>query len=75
MKRITFVALALAFFAVTGTQPATAGNNNGPKITICHYPENNPNAVHEISIDLSTWPTHQAHGDWVGACHWGSAIG
>ena len=72
MKRITCLAIAFAFFAMTGTQPATAGNS---KITICHYPPNNPAAAHEIDIDPSTWPTHQAHGDWVGACHWGAAIG
>jgi hypothetical protein len=37
-------------------------------ITICHIPPGNPGNAHTITIDVSAWPAHQAHGDYQGAC-------
>ncbi|TXD82235.1 T9SS type A sorting domain-containing protein [Subsaximicrobium wynnwilliamsii] len=44
------------------------GDDNGPKITICHYPPGNPENVQTIEIAASAWPAHEAHGDTQGAC-------
>lgn len=38
------------------------GDDDGPKITICHKKKNT------ISVSVSAWPAHQAHGDTMGAC-------
>jgi type II secretory pathway pseudopilin PulG len=43
---------------------ATEGDN----LTICHYPSGNPAGKTTITIPDSTWPSHQAHGDTMGAC-------
>lgn len=40
----------------------------GGKVTICHIPPGNPDNRHSITISLSAWPAHQAHGDTMGAC-------
>jgi hypothetical protein len=39
------------------------------KITICHYPPGNSANGQTITIDMSAWPTHEAHGDYQGACN------
>jgi hypothetical protein len=38
------------------------------KITICHIPPGNPTKKQTISIGISAWPAHQAHGDKEGPC-------
>ncbi len=38
------------------------------KVTICHIPQGNPIAKHEIVIPASAVPAHLAHGDYLGAC-------
>jgi hypothetical protein len=37
-------------------------------ITICHRPPGNPNNMQQLTIPLSAWPAHQAHGDILGPC-------
>jgi hypothetical protein len=37
-------------------------------ITICHIPPSNPANVQTITIPVSQWAGHQAHGDVQGAC-------
>ncbi len=43
-------------------------NNNGDKLTICHFPPGNPGNAHTIRIGSAAWPAHQSHGDTLGAC-------
>ena len=45
----------------------TVGNtNNNGYVTICHNPTgNNPMT---LTIPLTAWPAHQAHGDILGSC-------
>ena len=38
------------------------------KITICHYPPDNPENRHTIVINESALETHLAHRDFIGAC-------
>ena len=38
------------------------------QITICHIPPSNPAYVQTLSIPVSQWPGHQAHGDVQGPC-------
>lgn len=47
----------------------TAANNN--QMTICHHTGNGNNIT--ITIDASTWPSHQAHGDTQGPCSGGNS--
>lgn len=42
--------------------PEEDGDDDGQKITICHKKKNT------LSISLSAWPAHQAHGDTMAAC-------
>jgi len=44
--------------------PLPAGNS----ITICHIPPGNPGNAHTITVDVASWPAHQAHGDYQGPC-------
>ena len=37
-------------------------------LTICHIPPGNPGNAHTITVDVASWPAHQAHGDYQGAC-------
>jgi hypothetical protein len=37
-------------------------DDDGQKITICHKKKNT------LSVSVSAWPAHQAHGDTMGAC-------
>ena len=41
---------------------------NGPKISICHYPNGPTGANQTISIFESDWIIHAAHGDSQGSC-------
>jgi hypothetical protein len=43
-------------------QGPDASGEDGRKVTICHKAKNT------ISIAMSAWPAHQAHGDTQGAC-------
>lgn len=43
-------------------------NNNDGWITICHYPPGNPDNPQTITISVSAWPAHEAHGDHIGPC-------
>lgn len=38
------------------------------KITVCHYPPENPSDKHSLEISESALETHLAHGDALGAC-------
>jgi hypothetical protein len=38
------------------------------KITICHIPPGNSGNPQTLTIPISAWPAHQAHGDNLGAC-------
>jgi hypothetical protein len=49
--------------STTPSTPPTSG-----KITICHVPPGNPANKHTLTISVSAWPAHQAHGDTMGAC-------
>jgi len=51
----------------TGTVNPVKG---GPEqqISICHTPPGNPNNPQQITIPISAWPAHQAHGDVQGNC-------
>ncbi len=40
----------------------------GKKITICHYPPDNPENRHTIVINKSALEAHLTHGDFIGAC-------
>ena len=42
--------------------PEEDGDDDGQKITICHKKKNT------LSVSVSAWPAHQAHGDTMGAC-------
>ncbi|MFN5182150.1 MAG: hypothetical protein ACK5D5_03895, partial [Bacteroidota bacterium] len=47
------------------------GNNGGlgqQNVTICHYPPGNTSNPQQITIPMSAWPAHQAHGDVMGGC-------
>jgi len=37
-------------------------------ITICHYPQDNPEKPYSLVIPENEWAFHQAHGDTMGAC-------
>jgi hypothetical protein len=41
---------------------------NSDWITICHQPDNNSSNPITITIDASSWPAHEAHGDTLGSC-------
>ena len=43
-------------------QGSESNEDDGPKVTICHKKTNT------ISVGMSAWPAHQAHGDTMGAC-------
>jgi hypothetical protein len=45
-----------------------AGGGGEKKITICHIPPGNPGKAKTLTIGVSAWPAHQAHGDKEGAC-------
>ncbi len=50
------------------TQTSTINPLGHSEITVCHTPPGN-NQIHQtITIPLSAWPAHQAHGDIQGAC-------
>ena len=51
----------------TVTTPTVTENQN-KRITICHIPPGNPGNPQTITIPLSAWPAHQAHGDVIGTC-------
>ena len=36
--------------------------------TICHIPPGNSGNPQTLTIPISAWPAHQAHGDNLGAC-------
>jgi len=38
------------------------------KIMICHVPPGNPANAKTLSISVSAWPAHEAHGDSCGPC-------
>lgn len=48
-------------------QDAT-GAGGTEKITICHIPPGNPTQKKTLSISVSAWPAHKAHGDTEGPC-------
>ena len=49
--------------------PTQPGGGTAPEtVTICHIPPGNPSKQHTITISVSAWPAHQAHGDKQGPC-------
>ena len=46
----------------------TGGGGGTEKVTICHIPPGNPGKKKTLSISISAWPAHQAHGDTQGPC-------
>ncbi len=48
------------------TNNGNSGSNE--KITICHFPPGNPENVQTITISVSAWAAHEAHGDALGNC-------
>lgn len=42
-------------------------------LIICHRPPGNPKNAKTLKINESAWPSHQAHGDTLGACD-GSSV-
>ncbi|MEK7590808.1 MAG: type II secretion system protein, partial [Patescibacteria group bacterium] len=44
---------------------ATTLNDN---FSICHHPPGNPENSNTLSISDSAWPSHESHGDTLGAC-------
>jgi hypothetical protein len=48
--------------------PSGTGAGGEKKITICHIPPGNNQNPQTISIPVSAWPAHLAHGDTQGAC-------
>jgi PKD repeat protein len=52
----------------TTTTTTTTTDTTSNKITICHIPPGNNQNPQTISIPLSAWPAHKAHGDSLGAC-------
>jgi hypothetical protein len=45
------------------------GNDNNPKVLVCHYPPGNPDNPQTICISVSALETHLVeHGDHVGVC-------
>jgi len=50
-------------------QDDTTGTGEGTeKVTICHIPPGKPDKKNTLSISISAWPAHQAHGDTQGPC-------
>jgi hypothetical protein len=57
---------ALGFvLAVAIAGIASAGAN---KVTICHFPPDNPANFQQITIDAQGLAAHLAHGDFIGQC-------
>jgi hypothetical protein len=68
MKRLLIISAALLVGILNSVPTAHA---NGDKILICHIAPGNPDNAHEITIDDSAWPAHEAHGDYLGFCQSG----
>lgn len=43
-------------------------DNDGGKVTICHYPPGNPDNAKTLTVGAPAVPAHLAHGDTIGAC-------
>ena len=48
---------------------SNAASTNEEKVTICHFPPENPINKQTIAIGVSALPAHKTHGDTVGACN------
>ena len=48
--------------------PPGGGPAAEEKITICHAPPGKPDKKQTITIGISAWPAHEAHGDKKGPC-------
>ena len=53
---------------VVETPTLTTNPSDHSKITICHIPPGNNQNPQTITIPVSAWPAHQAHGDTQGPC-------
>jgi hypothetical protein len=67
------VAVALAVMGVLGgigfaSSTVTAAQYQYGKVTICHHTHSKKHPFVTITISLSAWPAHKAHGDTLGAC-------
>jgi hypothetical protein len=58
----------LAYEIIIQDTTTTTGPTVEEKITICHIPPGKPDKKQTISIGVSAWPAHEAHGDHKGAC-------
>ncbi len=65
--RLAVFALALAL--VLGLALPMAAQAGGNKIDVCHIPPGNPANWHTINVSVNAWPAHEAHGDYMMACH------
>ncbi len=53
--------------SISATPPDTVSSEKS-RIVICHTPPGNNQNPQTITIPLSAWPAHQAHGDTQGPC-------
>lgn len=44
-------------------------HTNGKKLTLCHYPPENPDNAQETCVNVSSLADHFGHGDLVGPCN------
>lgn len=49
-------------------KPNSGGGTNMQTMLICHHPEDDPNHPVSMTIPVSDWPAHEAHGDSKGEC-------
>jgi hypothetical protein len=57
-----------------GSNPIKEVKVEEKRMDICHFPPNDPNNPKEISIPVSAWSVHEAHGDFPGKCNGGGRI-
>lgn len=69
-ENVVYVVVTNTVSVPTPTSPATptVNTNENKTITICHIPPGNTGNPQTITIPLSAWPAHQAHGDVIGTC-------
>lgn len=56
------------FFDQSLVGSSVGNSENSDWITICHQPDENSSNPITITIQASSWPAHQAHGDTLGSC-------
>lgn len=56
------------FFDTTLVGNRVGNSQNSDFITICHMPDDNSETPITITIEATSWPEHEAHGDTLGSC-------